>query len=78
MKPGWIVSIYQSAVGDSALSDGHTCQDPRGLEKAVLLHDGEHALEFFGCCLCAAHTIIPWNIDKLNKRGWSGDFLLRT
>jgi hypothetical protein len=78
MKPGWIVSIYLSAAGDSTLSDERTRQDPRGPEKAVLLHDSEHALEYFGCCLCAAHSIIPCNFDKLNKNGWSGNFLLRT
>ena len=59
MKPGCIVSIYLSAASNSASSDGRTRQDPRGPEKAVLLHDSEYAPEFFGCCLCAVHSIIP-------------------
>ena len=53
------MSIYLSVAGDSTLSDERTRQDPRGPEKAVLLHDREHALEFFGSCLCAVHSSIP-------------------
>jgi hypothetical protein len=41
-----------------------TSQDPRGFEQPILIHDGEHALQFFGGCLCAIDAIIACEFDK--------------
>ena len=49
-----------------------TSQDPRGFEQPILIHDGEHAREFFGGCLCAIAAIIACEFDKpKTMQAWS-------
>ena len=68
MKPGQgpsVSSFSISDAGDLTLSGRRpTSQDSRGPEKSILLHDGEHALEFFGRCLRTARALIPCKFDK--------------